>query len=198
MNSNTMNNLWYRIFQSFFLSIISLGLLFGGVWLISTGVPFWSLLYGLPAIFIGIIMVVISFNEISKNRKAQASEYHSVLCKVCRRSTFVPYLINEVVCTNCQFRMAQRTQLTILGVITLLAIPVTVILSLQSQDLYQKAREIVPGPYCEIGDWQPKECQCGTWANRGELCEWGYVRLCGTSYYCCDKTNQKFSCKIMP
>ena len=191
-----MKNTLYRIFQNSGLIIVSLGLLYGGVRILQTQIPFWSLLYGIPAVSLGIAMTVISFNEIAKNRTARATEYHQIPCKVCNKMTLAPMLIDEVVCPNCQYKMARRLNIGVLLLFLLLAIPVTVHLVQQSQDIRQNAQ----GPVkCEAGAWDPLSCRCGAWSSWIKCSSNTAGRLCGSTPFCCQQPAAgKWNCQIAP
>jgi hypothetical protein len=190
-----MNNLFYRIFQSIGLIIISLGLLFGGVAILRTQIPFWSLVYGLPAVSLGICITMISFNEIIKNRTVKGSEYHLIACKVCQKQTLAPFLIETVVCPDCQYRTAIKLQVGALVFLLAIAIPITLHLVKESQNIYQNAQiNPSPGYFCEKGNWEPSNCRCGTW-NKEIICvNNGQGRSCNNANYCCYKNESSWNC----
>ncbi len=190
------NNLGYRILQSLGMIIISLALLIAGVALLFIQVPFWSLVYGLPAVFLGIMMTILTFNEVAKNRVAEIGEYHQIACRVCGKSTLAPYLIEKTVCVDCQYKMAQKLQIGILVAIAVLAIPLTFTLTQQVQVLYQSAHESKKPILCEIGEWNPQFCRCGVWENSHDVCQSGErERICGSILYCCQQAGNMITCK---
>ncbi|MEK7165658.1 MAG: hypothetical protein AAB874_02525 [Patescibacteria group bacterium] len=178
-------NLIYRLFQNSALIVVSLGLLFGGVAILQTRIPFWSLVYGIPAIFLGIVMSVISFNEVSKSRIARSTEYHEISCRVCGKQTLMPMLTESTVCSDCQYKMALRLQITALAFFVMLAIPVTLHLTQTAQEIRQNAQEPEPSQLCESGRWSPEKCRCGSWdeAVKCDMPQRG--RICQSSSYCC-------------
>lgn len=181
-----MKDFLLRIVVNFGLVVVSLGLLFGGIILLRTEVPFWNLFYGLPAVCLGIILTVLSFNELTKNKNAKSTEYHLIPCKVCRKETLVPMLINETVCSSCQYKMAIRLNIGVLLFFVLLAIPVTYHLSQKQQDLRQNAQVPLPTPVCLTGSWDPQTCSCGTWTD-AFICSGKalWSRVCNDINYCC-------------
>lgn len=191
-----MKQMITRIAQNIGLIVISLGLLYGGVAIIRTQIPFWSLLYGLPAVFLGISMSLISFNEIAKNRTAKATEYHQIPCKVCGKMTLAPMLVESIVCADCQYKMALKLQMAALVFFVLLAIPVTMHLAQQAQDLQQNANSPQASPQCEPGKWMPNECTCGHW-EREAVCGKGEVgRSCVNVNFCCRKDGVQWNCRV--
>lgn len=194
-----MSNLGYRLVQSIGLIIVSLSLLFGGIAILYVQIPFWSLVYGLPAVFLGIMLTILSFNEIARNRTTLVSEYHEIPCRICGKSTLVPFLIEKTVCSNCQYKMAQRLQIGILILIAFLAIPITFYLSRQTQSLRQNAKQPESSPLCQGGRWQPNVCRCGTWVKGNGSCNEGETpRLCSRrgETYCCKEINGTFLCHV--
>ncbi len=188
-----MKNIIYRIFQNIGLIVISLGLLYGGVAIVKSEIPFWNLVYGLPAISMGILMTLVTFNELTKNQTAKANEYHLIPCAICKKETLTPLLIERVTCADCQYKMAVKLQMGALVFLLLLAIPVTYHLSQQAQDIRQNAKE--QSPQCEVGKWTPVDCRCGVWVD--ELsCEGQRGRVCGGVEYCCDRQNGQFTCSL--
>ncbi len=184
----------WRIFQNSGLIIISLGLLFGGAAILRTQIPFWSLLYGIPAVFLGIVTSLISFNEIAKNRDAKSTEYHYLLCRVCDRRTLVPLLTASTVCPDCQYKMAVRLQMTALVLFAVVALPVTLHLTQIAQDIRQRAQMSLPTPICEAGRWIPEQCRCGAW-NPDIICgESHRGRNCQGASYCCGERQAAITC----
>ncbi len=189
-----MSSIYYRFFQNLGLVVISLGLLFGGVAILRTGIPFWSLLYGLPAVFLGMILTVLSFNEITKNTVYKLDTYHQIPCKVCKKMTLVPELIESAVCPDCQYKTAVRLQIGALIFLVAVALPVSLHLVKQAQLIKQNA-QVQPSPICADGAWEPSECKCGNW-NR-EVCETGEQRrVCGGLDYCCKLNENTWKCKL--
>ena len=187
-----MKNIVYRLFQNTGLIIISLGLLYGGVAIIKSEIPFWNLVYGLPAISMGILMALVTFNELTKNQTAKASEYHLIACAICKKETLAPLLIERVTCTDCQYKMAVKLQMGALVFFLLLALPVTYHLSQQAQDIRQNAQE--KSSQCEVGLWEPEVCRCGAWQGALSCGDGQRARVCNGIEFCCGEANGKFSC----
>lgn len=190
-----MKSFLIRLVQNSGLIIISLGLMYGGIAILRTQIPFWSLLYGIPAVFLGIIMSLISFNEIAKNGSAKSTEYHKVSCRVCGNQTLVPMLAESAVCSDCQYKMAVRLQMTALVFFAVVAIPVTFHLTQTAQDIRQKAYEVYK---CESGSWSPTLCRCGKWIkNEITLCSSKIetLRSCSDNkLYCCENIGHQSAC----
>lgn len=195
-NVEAMRNLLYRVFQNIGLIVISLGLLYGGVAILQTGIPFWSLVYGIPAVFLGIVMSLITFNEVARNRIAKASEYHQIPCRVCGKMSLAPMLIESVVCPDCQYKMAVKLQVGVLVFLALLAIPVTYHLSQTAQNLEQSAQTLEPSPICEAGKWNPQACQCGNWEPENTCEAQESARRCQNVLFCCKFAASIWRCRL--
>lgn len=191
-----MKNFLFRVFQNSGLIVISLGLLYGGVAILRTSIPFWSLVYGVPAVFLGIVISLISFNELAKNRVARATEYHQLPCKVCGRMALAPMLIEAIVCPDCQYKMALKLQIGVLVFLVMLAIPVSYHLTQQAQIIEQKAHVAQPTPICEVGTWNPEFCQCGNW-EKDIVCASGEMaRRCQNVNFCCKSIAAEWFCRV--
>jgi len=192
-----MNNFFYRLFQNTGLIIISLGLLYGGITLVQTQIPFWNLVYGLPAVFLGILTTLITFNELTKNQTARVNEYHLVPCIICKKETLTPHLIDRVVCPDCQYKMAVKLQMGALVFFLLLAIPVTYHVTQQIQDIRQNAKEQLVE--CSEGEWNPQVCRCGSWQTSIHCAEpkTGTARKCqDAKIYCCENNGYRSACYL--
>ena len=47
-------------------TLVSLALFLGGIMLLALRIPFWSLLLGLPAVQIGIVLIIFTFDRLSQ------------------------------------------------------------------------------------------------------------------------------------
>ena len=47
-------------------TLVSLVLFLGGIMLLALRIPFWSLLLGLPAVQIGIVLIIFTFDRLSQ------------------------------------------------------------------------------------------------------------------------------------
>lgn len=189
-----MSTLIYRVLQNTCLIVVSLGLLYGGITILTAGIPFWSQLYGLSAIGLGIIMSLVSFTEITRSHTATAAEYHQIPCRICRKNTLVPYLVDSTICSACQYRMALKLNMSVLVFFLMLAIPVTYHLTQENQDIRQNAKIITPKITCETGDWEPESCRCGSWEVENHCFGGKQTRICGSETYCCRYDQSGWSC----
>lgn len=73
----------------------------GGVWLLSLRIPGWSLILGLPAIQIGIVFVIFSIDNSSKET-FDLSKYHIVKCDICGDPTAAPLGEIHELCPSCR------------------------------------------------------------------------------------------------
>lgn len=86
---------------------VSLVLLLGGVWLLALRIPGWSLIFGLPAVQIGIIFLIFTFDEIVRTRVSPDS-FHLISCSVCGKPTLVPEWEKEEICDACQREIGKK------------------------------------------------------------------------------------------
>lgn len=191
-----MKNVVYRAIQNIGLIIVSLGLLFGGIAILNTKIPFWSLVYGISAIGLGIPLTIISFNEISKSRSVQSDVYHLVSCKICKKQTLAPALITDIVCVNCQLQMARRLQIGIVTMFLIAIIPVTFHLLQQKQNITQQAT-IKKNISCEQGIWNPSSCSCGSWVSEKSCPGTARARFCSDVLFCCTSQSTDWNCSIV-
>lgn len=54
--------------------IISLSLFLGGIFLLSLRIPVWSLLLGLPSVQIGIVLIIFTFDRLSREEVEEELE----------------------------------------------------------------------------------------------------------------------------
>lgn len=161
------------------LGILALGLFAGGVVLLYLKIPFWSLLLGIAAVQIGIVLVILTFDAfIRRGKKPLTDDYKTVGCVVCQAPTFVPKYQNVVMCDNCQVRAARAFKAAGLLVFTIFTIASGVALVQQNQDIAEKAAG--EKKLCEGGNWSPPSCRCGVWLQGSDarVCEDGIIRSC--------------------
>lgn len=84
--------------------ILSLTLFIGGIWLLISKIPDWSLFLGIPATQVGIILLIFTFDEINK-KKNLPDDYHLIPCSVCRKPTPAPIDQQEKICLECRTRI---------------------------------------------------------------------------------------------
>lgn len=87
--------------------LISLVLFAGGIALLALRIPGWSLILGLPAVQIGIIFLIFTFDEVARG-KVGPDSLHMVRCSVCGKPTLAPYWQKEKICRACQKKIAQK------------------------------------------------------------------------------------------
>ncbi len=80
---------------------ISLLLFAGGVWTFTLRIPVWSLLLGVPAIQVGIMLLIVSFDQAAE-RTAGLKQYHIVSCEVCGNPTAAPIGETHEKCPDCR------------------------------------------------------------------------------------------------
>lgn len=98
------------ILESIARFIAPMVLFIGGVWLLSLRISGWNLLLGLPAIQIGIVLIILSFDNSSKNT-LDLSRYHIVKCDVCGDPTAAPLGEIHEVCLPCRAKKIKSDSL---------------------------------------------------------------------------------------
>ncbi|HUS60008.1 MAG TPA: hypothetical protein VMX76_01350 [Nevskiaceae bacterium] len=91
--------------------LLSFGLFAGGIALLALRIPGWSLILGLPAVQVGIIFLIFTFDEIARS-KVGPDNLHSVPCSVCGKSTLAPEWQKEKICEECQKKVAKKLKMT--------------------------------------------------------------------------------------
>lgn len=102
-----------RRFFDFFLRtgpaiFLSLVLFAGGVALLALRLPGWSLLFGLPATQIGIIFLILTFDDVFKKR-LDPRELILKKCRLCQNPTaIIQNHENSAVCAECRERIIDQ------------------------------------------------------------------------------------------
>lgn len=88
--------------------LLSLCLFAGGIVLLALRIPGWSLILGLPAVQIGIVFLIFTFDGLAQNKVGPRS-LHIISCSVCRKATLTPYWQEEKICGECQKKIARTS-----------------------------------------------------------------------------------------
>lgn len=80
----------------------------GGVWLLSLRISGWSMLLGLPAIQVGIVFIILGFDNSAK-KTFSPSEFHIVKCEVCGDPTAAPLGETHEVCPRCRVKRIKHS-----------------------------------------------------------------------------------------
>lgn len=87
--------------------ILASTLFVGGIILLALHLPGWSIFLGLPAVQIGLIFIIFSFDNTTK-KKTDFQNYYSLSCKSCGRAVFAPIGQKEIICENCQKKILKK------------------------------------------------------------------------------------------
>ena len=87
--------------------ILALTLFLGGILLLSLNLPGWSLILGLPAVQIGIIFLIFSFDEIAREKVGPVG-LRSIPCSICGDQVVVRKGVQEAICEDCQQKISQK------------------------------------------------------------------------------------------
>jgi len=127
--------------------ILAILLFAGGIVLLFLKIPGWSLFLGLPAVQIGLVLLIFTFESINRKRSSQTIEnYHLVDCLICGRQTMAPKYIEKRICDNCQVKIAQKLKTALITVYIIVTIPLTLALVNKNQELRRQAAEASPTP----------------------------------------------------
>lgn len=92
-----------------FATILSLVLFLGGIGLLALRVPFWSLFLGLPATQIGIIFIILAFDQLSQNEVEQEmAEIRQIPCSLCGQPMFVREGETKGICNQCDQKILEK------------------------------------------------------------------------------------------
>lgn len=174
--------------------LISALLFFGGIALLFLKIPGWSLLLGLPAVQIGIVLLIFAFEAVGRKKSVLPSEeYHMVTCLVCGQQVPAPKYIRKRMCDDCQVKIAQNVKKGLIVFYLFFTTFLTVSLVAENQDLREKALE--QSPVCDSGIWNPPECRCGVW-QEDQCPPDKRARDCQKEVFCCSqKENQAWDCQ---
>jgi hypothetical protein len=76
-------------------------LFIGGVWMLSLRITGWSLILGLPAIQIGMVLIILSFDNSAK-KTFSSGEFQIVKCDNCGDPTAAPLGEVHELCPKCR------------------------------------------------------------------------------------------------
>jgi hypothetical protein len=87
--------------------IVSLALFGGGIAVLTSRVSGWSLFLGLPSIQAGIVLLILTFDEIAKS-KVGTGDLRIAVCPICGKATIAPSWQNEKICEECQNKICEK------------------------------------------------------------------------------------------
>lgn len=90
--------------------LLSLALFIGGIVLLALRIPGWSLILGLPAVQIGIVFSIFTFDGLAQNKVGPHS-LHVIPCPICEKRILVPYWQGEKICGECQKKIAKKLKI---------------------------------------------------------------------------------------
>lgn len=97
-----------QLIKLVFRAIIPIALLAGGLILISLRISGWSLIYGLPLLVFGMVMLIFTYDEVVSKTYPPITAYSSICrCIVCGKAT--PCFLNvdpkNTICYQCQLEI---------------------------------------------------------------------------------------------
>lgn len=81
--------------------ILSLALFLGGIWILSLGIPGWSLFFGLIFTPMGAAFTVFTLDDVARN-KIIPPPFKPAKCNVCGKDTFAKEGEEDVICGRCR------------------------------------------------------------------------------------------------
>ena len=139
--------------------MLSLSLFFGGGYILSLKIPFWSMFLGIAAIQIGIVLIILTFEVFTKRRtKAITEDYKAIPCLVCKKLNYVPKFQRTTICDNCQLKIANISKTFVVIIIAFFSLASFTYLVKSNRDIRRQAGE--KKYYCQEGIWNPKDCSC--------------------------------------
>jgi hypothetical protein len=110
-----LKNDFKQIFTTFFTKtipsiVLSLSLFAGGIFLLALRISGWSLILGLPAVQIGIVFLIFTFDDVAR-RKVGPESLHQVPCSICGKIVLTHQWEKEKVCIDCHKKFAQKVKL---------------------------------------------------------------------------------------
>lgn len=103
-NYNYPQNSFLTSLKSIGSLILSLVLFLGGIWLLSLRLPGWSFFLGLPAIQIGLIFMIFTFDGFARH-KVGPDSLQIITCSICGKPTVAPRGQKRDICPECQERI---------------------------------------------------------------------------------------------
>lgn len=102
-----MTNFLSQTLPAFFLSF---GLFVGGIVLLALRIPGWSIIFGLPAVQIGLIFSIFTYDQICR-QKIGPESLKTVACSRCGQSLLVPVWQKRVVCASCRAKLNRKEEI---------------------------------------------------------------------------------------
>jgi hypothetical protein len=86
---------------------LSLSLFIGGIVILFLKLPGWSIILGIPAVQIGLIFLIFSFDEIARKRYGPSS-LKDVRCLNCGKPFLIRWGDQNEICPECQKEIGKK------------------------------------------------------------------------------------------
>ena len=93
--------------KSFLMVILSLSLFFGGIVILISRIPGWSLFFGLIITPLGTIFTVLTLDEVARNLVVPPP-FKPVKCHVCGKITYAKEDEKDVICGRCRKDISEK------------------------------------------------------------------------------------------
>ncbi|OGM10861.1 hypothetical protein A2W13_00165 [Candidatus Woesebacteria bacterium RBG_16_36_11] len=142
------DNSFLSLLDNFGLLILSIILFLGGAFILSLKIPFWSLFLGIASIQIGIVLIIITYEIITRRKSKVITEnYKTIPCLICKKLNYVPKYQNTTICDSCQLRIAKSAKSFMIVVFALFSLTSFTFLVKNNQDIRKKAIIETPIPF---------------------------------------------------
>lgn len=158
-------------------------------------------LFGLTLVGAGLLTCAGAIFGTSKHTPPSViADYKLVVCPNCHKETLSAVTSNNSWCLDCERKKQARLRIFGLTFLLAIALPVTLQLTRQNQDIRERASESVTvHRECDPGSWQPDSCSCGEWLPENTCQSHEFSRSCGNEHYCCQTSqNGKWECRLTP
>jgi len=89
------------VYRQTLMVILSLALFFGGVVILVSHIPVWSLFFGLMITPLGVVLTIFTLDEVAR-KLLVPPPFRPVKCSVCGKTTYAKEEKENVVCGLCR------------------------------------------------------------------------------------------------
>src|SRR3989344_2345933 len=143
-------------------------------------------LFSIAILAAGLVVSVGTFIRGGRVQKsAAAADYELKVCPNCHKEALTAASDKNPLCFDCERKRRARWRIVGLTFLLVIALPLTLQLTQQNQDIRERASEKKNASVCDPGVWQPEACACGTWESTNACDEDEFSRSCTGQSFCC-------------
>jgi len=105
--TSILNNLLHTLIRGTIPFFIGASLMAGGIILLTLPIPGWKLIFGLPAVQLGIVFLILAFDDITK-RRLHPDNYSILICPECGYQNIIHNKAVQKYCSNCRKLMKPK------------------------------------------------------------------------------------------